>query len=117
MQLAGFLVGVAVLELLGREFAIEIQDAEALGDSFGDLDCEEGFADVGIGKKAGDFALVPEFVVQGLRVGLTGGIKECVVDTLDGKHVDVCRVRLGFHCCRDGLDGIDAISCFHPYGS
>ena len=117
VQLAGFLVGVAVLELLGREFAIEIQDAETLGDSFGDLDCEEGFTDVGIGKEAGNFALVPELVVKGLWVGLSGGINECVVDTLDGKHVDVGRVRLGFHCCRDSLDGIDAISCFHPYGS
>ena len=51
LQLAGFLVGVAVLELFCREFAIEIQDAETLGDSFGDLDCEERFADIGIGKK------------------------------------------------------------------
>lgn len=65
VELAGFLVGVAVLKLLGREFGVEVKNAVPFGNLFGYLDGEEGFAEVGIGKEAGDFALVPELCRKG----------------------------------------------------
>ena len=113
VELAGFLVGIAVLELLGREFGVKVENAVPLGNLFGYLDGEEGFAEVGIGKEAGDFALVPELVVEGLRVGLLGGVFEGVVDALDGEHPDVGGVCLRFHCCGDGFYRVDAICRLH----
>ena len=117
VQGAGGVVGVAELELLFGELAVEVEDAVPLGDFFGNLHGVDGFPEVGVGEEAGDFSLVPEFEEEGHRVGHLGGIGEGVVDFLDGEHADGAGVCVSFHCSGDGFNGVQAIRCFHLCGS
>lgn len=50
VQGAGGVVGVAELELLFGELAVEVEDAVPLGDFFGNLHGVDGFSQVGIGE-------------------------------------------------------------------
>lgn len=57
-------VRVSHLELFVGELAVNKQNFLDDGDFFGHLDGVDGFADVGVGEEAADFAFVPEFVIQ-----------------------------------------------------
>lgn len=57
---SGGFVAVAQLELFVRELAVEVEDFGCACNLFCHLDCEDGFADVGVGEEVADFAFVPE---------------------------------------------------------
>lgn len=79
-------VRVSHLELFVGELAVNKQNFLDDGDFFGHLDGVDGFADVGVGEEAADFAFVPEFVIQGLRVGAAVCVEQGAVRGLDREH-------------------------------
>lgn len=104
---AGVGVGVAHLELLVGEFAVHKEDILRYGDFFGHLDGIDGFAQVGVGEEAADFAFVPEFVVERVGIRPLAGVGEGAIGGLDGEHSDIVRSCRTLDFGADGFDRID----------
>ena len=106
VQEAGFGIGVAHLELLVGEFAVDQEDILGQGDVFGHLDSVDGLAQVGVGEEAADLSFVPEFVVEGVGIRSQTSVGEGSVGCLDGEHADVLARGRSLDFSRYGLDGI-----------
>ena len=111
VEQAGVPVGVAELELLLGEFAVQVEDGALGGDVFGDLDGEDGFTEVGVREEAADFPFEPERVEEFVGVGARGGVFEGLVGGLDGEHVHLLGVLAGFDRLGYRLYGV----CGHGY--
>lgn len=113
---ACFLVGVAHLELFVGEFAVYEEYGAVHCDFVCHLDGVDGFAEVGVGEEAADFAFVPEFVIEFAGVGAEGCVGYGLVGCLDSEHSDAFDAGEVFDFFGDGVYWI-ICHCFVCLGS
>lgn len=109
---------VAHLELLGREFTVQVKDCVLFGNSLGHLGGQDGFAGVGGGKKDGAFPFDQEVVEVHLWVGFLQGVIDPLVGALDGHDADSIRHLLELlYLGRNSGDGVNFIERSHTDSS
>ena len=112
------LVGIAELELLFREFKVQIKHVVSPGDTVGYLHGKDGFSHVGIRKEAGQFPLVPEAVPQRTGRGQLRCFEYGPVGGLYAHHADIFRhTVLHLGCpCQIAMDHADIVLVlFHGF--
>ena len=107
MDATALTVGVAHLELFGREFAVDVKDLFFPGNGLGHLGAENGLSHVGRGKDHGILALNDEVVEVDFGIGLILAVFDPLVCRLDGHDADLLGGSLGlFNIARDGGDWV-----------
>lgn len=109
---------VAHLELLGREFTVQIKDCVLSGDSLGHLGGQDGFAGVGGGEEDGAFPFDQKVVEVCLGVGFLHGVIDPLVGAFDGHDADSIQHLLELlYLGRDGGNRVDFIERSHTDSS
>ena len=111
-------LNVSHLELLGREFTVQVKDCVLSGDSLGHLGGQDGFAGVGGSKEDGAFPFDQKVVEVCLGVGFLHGVIDPLVGALDGHDADSIRHLLELlYLGRNGGDRVDFIERSHTDSS
>ena len=102
-------VGIAELELLVGEFAVDVEDRFVAGDLLGELGGEDGFPGVGDRKEDDVLVLDDEVVAEEPGVRAREGLLYPLVGGLDGEGADLDGETAGFPALL--LEGLDRV--FH----
>ena len=84
-------LNVTHLELLGREFTVQVKDCELSGDSLGHMGGQDRFASVGGGEKDAAFLFDQEIVEVHIGAGILQSVIDPLVGALDGHDADSIR--------------------------
>ena len=103
----GVALDIAHLELLGTEFAVQVEHDVFAGDGFGHLGGEDGLAGVGGGDNDRAFSFDQEVVEVALGVGLRESVIYPLIGGLDGHDADFVGTAAGLvGLCVDSGDGV-----------
>ena len=108
VDLVGYRVGVAHLELLVGKFEVDEEERLSPGDFFGNLGDEDGLAYAGGSEDDGAFVLDDETVEEGAGVWTLAGVLDPVVGFLDGEDAALFGCAFGFlYLLLDAFDWVE----------